>query len=231
MACEIETNANTLIDIKYDQVFNKTKTITIIDWDDTLFPTTVVSSNMNWIDDPKSMPDKIKSNFEKLSIQITYLITAAKTFGDVIIISNAAREWIISSVTLIPNAIDILKSVEIISTREYCKITSTDPQQWKTNSFLKKMGYYCELNPNTILNVVCIGDSLIEYEAIKSVESYVNNCDINNIVYRKSVKFIDKPTIKSIIIQLFNLAELMRKSPEQITCYGNWNYGDWNNKN
>jgi hypothetical protein len=230
MACEIEINANTLLYLKYDQVFNKTKTITILDWDDTLFPTTLVSSNMNWIDDPKSMPDKIKLEFEILSVQIIYLITAAKTFGDVVIISNAAKEWLISSVILIPNVVEILRTVEIISTREYCQITSDDPQQWKTNTFFKKIGYYCESNPNTILNVVCIGDSIIEYEAIKSVEKYINNGDINNIVYRKNIKFIDKPSIKSIIKQIFELAELMRKSPDKITCYGNWN-GNWKNKN
>jgi len=158
----------------------------------------------------------------------------AKTYGDVIIISNATKEWIISSVKLIPDTIEILRTIEIISTREYCKITSADPQEWKTNTFLKKFGYYCESNPNTIFNVVCIGDSPIEYEAIKSVTNYINNCDINNIVYRKHVKFIDKPSIKYIIKQIFNFAELMRKSPHLINAQGNWNgdsNGNWNNKN
>jgi len=230
MEYEIETNANTLLDIKYDKTFNKNKTITIIDWDDTLFPTTVVSSNMNWIEDLKLMPDKIKSDLQKLSLQIKYLIMAAKTYGDVVIISNATKEWITYSITLIPDAIEILETVEIISTREYCQITSADPQQWKTNTFFKKMGHICENNPNTVLNVVCIGDSIIEYTAMKSVTNYINISDINNIIYRKNIKFIDKPSIRAISKEIFHLAELMRKSPDLINQVGHWNF-NYNGKN
>src|SRR5438132_10051267 len=78
---------------KEDLLINSENTLIIIDWDDTLYPTTWIVENNIDLTDPKSRYKYIKY-FENLDNQLSEALGHMMTLGEVLIITNAMLEWI-----------------------------------------------------------------------------------------------------------------------------------------
>jgi hypothetical protein len=109
--------------------------ITIIDWDNTLFPMDLFESNPKWFRNHSSIPNDIKIMLYKISQTIISLISSAKKYGPVAIISNATLDWIRKCMYVIPEIIPVLDPVFIISAQDNWKHKSNDPGVWKIYSF------------------------------------------------------------------------------------------------
>lgn len=175
---------------------NNETTLIILDWDDTLFPTTWIhKNNVNIFNNKKLLYDKF---FKHLDTLLHKLFQKMTKYGTVIIITNALLNWIDISLTLLPNLSQLFKNKEIqlVSARgEYSHITK-DPELWKKLAFkneLKKISEKKHIN-----NVISMGDA--EYEYFALINLYEQNKKDFKLL--KSVKFIRYPSIIQIYSQV-----------------------------
>ncbi|CAE7294600.1 glmS [Symbiodinium natans] len=149
-------------------------TLIIFDWDDTLLCTSAIQSTR-----PPGQKDLLALEAEGIK-----LLELAKTLGTVIIITNAIEGWVQHSADkYLPTLAKHLKDVEIVSARARFEDTfPDDPTQWKVEAF-------CQVKENsqTIANLVALGDSTAEMEALHAMAK------LYHISYTKTIKFKGKP--------------------------------------
>jgi hypothetical protein len=188
----------------------KKNTVIIIDWDDTLFPTSWVTQNKINLNNHKSI-DKYIQYFEQLDRSLIKLLNKILCYGKIIIITNALLEWIKISSVIIPNTYLLLKKIKIVSARQKYQKYSSDPMIWKKNAF--KYEINMEIQNNLFINVLSIGDALYEYNAL------VNLKNLNTPKLLKSIKFLKSPSHDKLIDQLnvlYNVIEYVCKNPNHL---------------
>ena len=188
--------------------------IFIIDWDDTLFPTTWVNKNKIEFTNQESI-NNYKLYFLELDKTISTLLNSLNQAGDIYIVTNANIGWIKSCLSILNLTRNVIinNNIRIVSARDSYSQTNNSPTEWKILTFqdiiediLNKINF----KPNTIFNIISIGDAIYEYVALVNLDSYLKayinnkkkyiNCDFNYLL--KSIKFIDKPEFDYIIDQL-----------------------------
>jgi len=187
----------------------KDKTLIILDWDDTLFPTTWITTNN--INIKNGITDKnIINYFNLVDKELYKLLTKLMSYGTVIIITNAMINWINISVTLLKQTNSLLRlnkssraPILVISARE-THGSEPDPNQWKKKTFIDIIQQY-HYNKN---NIISIGDA--EYEYIALINLHVKT--LHNYRLLKSVKFIRYPTRDLLLDQI----KVMTKASKQV---------------
>ena len=186
---------------------NNETTLIILDWDDTLFPTTWIHKHKIDIFNNTSL--LYTKFFKNLDILLHKLFKLLIQCGTVIIITNALLNWIDISITLLPNLNNLIKTshVQIKSARgEYSHINK-DPEMWKKMAFRNEIKHII-MNIN-INNIISIGDADYEYYALINLCDNYNN--INEFKLLKSIKFIRYPDIIQIYKQIDLLSECIIK--------------------
>ena len=186
---------------------NNNSTLIILDWDDTLFPTSWISKNNIEFLSPKNKEILYKKFFYKLDIHLVELFKKMLKCGDIIIITNALLNWINMSITILPkmsNLINNNNNIKIVSARgEFSKYTN-NMTDWKKMAFKREVEL---INKNKkINNIISIGDAEYEYFAL------INLYDKNNFKLLKAIKFKRYPNIYEIDEQI----EIMINSIEDI---------------
>ncbi len=186
--------------------------IFIIDWDDTLFPTTWVNSNGINLNDSNSISN-YKLYFLELDKTLSNFLNSFNKIGDIYIVTNANIKWIkscLSILNLTREAI-IKNNIRIVSARDSYSQVNNSPTEWKILTFqdilediVKKITK--NLKPNTCLNILSLGDANYEYIALINLDSYFKTnlpkmCKNVNYLL-KSIKFIEKPEFNCVIDQL-----------------------------
>ena len=186
--------------------------IFIIDWDDTLFPTTWVNKNNIELTNIEST-NNYKLYFIELDKTISILLESLNKFGDIYIVTNANLRWIKSCLFILPltQKLIIEKKIRIVSARDLHSLTTNSPTDWKILTFqniiediINKINK--NFKPNTIFNIISIGDAMYEYVALINLDIFLKkftNCNFNYLL--KSIKFIDKPDFDFVIDQIQNL--------------------------
>jgi len=182
-------------DVKKEDIVNLNliNNLIIFDWDDTLFATTSIGYSESDIND-KKFSSELESNFIILSEIVLKVLQKAIKYYKVVIITNAEIGWVeFSSQKLIPDVYKFIRehNIDIISAREKYKNKFNNHLEWKTHTFqdfLDSLG-------NISLNVTSFGDNISERMALKNL--YGINLDL-----KKSIKFIEAPTIKHLINEL-----------------------------
>lgn len=174
-------------------MLNMLKTLIILDWDDTLFPTTWVVDNS--IDlTSLDVRNRYIVFFSKLDLILHKLLSTLISLGTVVIVTNAMVKWIKISSTILPNTQKLISSkIEVISAKDaYQKIYPNDGYMWKHNVFQTLD------NDTDYQNIVSVGDADYEFKALISL--YDN--DENRLKHLKNVKFIKSPSYDILIDQL-----------------------------
>jgi len=165
-------------------------TVIVLDWDDTLFPTSWVINNKIDLTDPNNRIIYYKF-FNKLDNILYDLLSNMSTFGKVIIITNAMIKWIDLSSSVLSKTQELLKKIKIVSAREnYNKITSI--KNWKKNTFSDEIG-------DNFINIISMGDAYYEYHAI--INLYKKE-EFHDNKYFKTVQFIRNPESDVLIEEL-----------------------------
>lgn len=189
----------------------------IIDWDDTLFPTSWVNKNNIDMTKPQEML-KYKLYFLELDKTISNLLNTLNEFGDIFIVTNASLNWIkycLSNLVYTRNTI-IKNNIRIVSARDSYSGNNSSPTEWKILTFqdivediIKKINK--NIKPNTFINIISIGDAMYEYMALINLDNFIKSYIKSNIVQHtqqhfnyllKSVKFVEKPDFSYIIDQI-----------------------------
>jgi len=190
--------------------------IFIIDWDDTLFPTTWVNRNDINLMNSESL-SQYKLYFLELDKTISSLLESLNKVGDIFIVTNANIKWIKSCLVVlnITRKFIIDKKIRLVSARDSYSQTNNSPTEWKILTFqdiiediMNKINK--NFRPNTIINIISIGDAMYEYIALINLDNFIKsyiinrnnkfNCNFNYLL--KNIKFIEKPDFDYIIDQM-----------------------------
>ena len=157
----------------------------VFDWDDTFMPT-------SWLEKIKHSPDQEGlqelADLSKVAISV---ITQAKLYGLVIIVTNADEGWVHQSCSQhMPLLQPHLAGIPIISAQEKYSLLYPDPRQWKIAAFRDEL--LPDLLPYTSLNVVSIGDGLPEFTAINYLKNLIKPY-LNINLITKGIKLLEKP--------------------------------------
>jgi len=174
---------------------NKNNTLIILDWDDTLFPTSWVNKhNIDIINMDKTIYVKF---FEKIDVSLSKLFRTLNKLGDVLIVTNALLNWINISSKILPVTNEIFKNnqhMKFVSARgEYSSVTNNQ-NEWKKFAFineLKKRSHRKNIN-----NIISIGDAEYEYNALINLHNGYHSRLL------KAIKFVRYPDNNSIHEQI-----------------------------
>ena len=157
----------------------------VFDWDDTFMPT-------SWLEKIKHSPDQEGlqelADLSKVAISV---ITQAKLYGLVIIVTNADEGWVHQSCSQhMPLLQPHLAGIPVISAQEKYSLVYPDPRQWKIAAFRDEL--LPDLLPYTSLNVISIGDGLPEFTAINYLKNLIKPYLKINLI-TKGIKLLEKP--------------------------------------
>jgi hypothetical protein len=174
-------------------------TLFILDWDDTLFPTSWVTKNGIDIINNDSR-NRYVENFKDLDRALSSFLKNISKYGTVIVVTNAMKDWVKLSSIVLPQTSHILKSINVISARSLISGVSNDANEWKKKTF--QMIVDGEFKDKKLMNIINIGDSLYEHQALVSL----TQSNFDKIKYLKSFKLVKEPSYDHLIeeIELLN---------------------------
>jgi hypothetical protein len=170
---------------------NKSNSLVILDWDNTLFPSTWVTRNYINLND-REVRNKYLDFFSELDTLIFTLLKNISEYSKVIIITNALPVWIKICSGVLPKTSYLLNNIRVISARKNFQKVSSDATEWKKLAFKDEVEK--ELDIKNIQNIISVGDASYEYNAL------INLYNKNRIL--KSMKFLEEPTQEVLKDQL-----------------------------
>ena len=167
--------------------FKKEETLVILDWDDTLLPT-------SWFDYVDIEMEIVKNKIDLLDdLNCKFLDIILKN-AFIIIVTNSTYSWFkMTSEKFLPKTLNYIndKNIKIISAREENSMRfSDDIYMWKVSTFRDI------LLRNNFNNIISIGDSLYERSALFNLLNDFKKINVKNI------KLKDNPSIDQLITQL-----------------------------
>jgi len=176
------------------------QTVTIFDWDDTLLCT-------SWLNDlednGEAMPRSVEKHLRGIARVVAEVLELASTYGPVFIITNASEGWVEDSASRwIPELLPVLKAVPIISARsKFEKEFPYSPGMWKIKAFSEMQK---QLPGNIVTNLLSIGDSNFEMDAVHAVAAKFDEAIV------KTIKFMERPNPARLLKQLELLSSRYR---------------------
>lgn len=177
---------------------NKYKTLTILDWDDTLFPTSwIVKNDINLTN--KNTQHQYIVFFSQLDTILYKILIKLLKYGKVFIVTNAVIKWVIISSTILPNTQKLISNnITIISAREMFQNKYPDKMHlWKKLTFKQLIDN--NFSEYQYQNIISIGDAEHEFNA--TVDLYDKNSVIKHKLL-KTIRFKKDPSFESLIDQL-----------------------------
>lgn len=184
------------------------ETIIAFDWDDTLLSSSWLASLGYRLDsNMSSAPTSLIQQLAVLATTVIALLRLAHQHGRVVVVTNAETGWVeLSAQKFFPSVFPVLNelNITIFSARSTFESTYPDsPLKWKSAAFehiLNETTLTAEQlsQCSTIIhkNVISLGDSHVEREAVRNVTSEMMN------TLCKSVKFAERPTCDQLVRQL-----------------------------
>lgn len=173
-------------------------TIILLDWDDTLLPSTMLTSLGYRVDEKSTLPTELAADLKGLEEDVIRLLDTCQQHGTVVLVTNAETGWVeLSSERFMPTVIEAIKerAIKIVSARSaYDGPFPNSPVDWKQTAFVSQVGLLCD--KAEAVNLVSIGDSLNERTAAHHVGGQYESGSI------KTVKFVERPDIDQIRRQL-----------------------------
>lgn len=171
--------------------FSPEETLVILDWDDTLLPTSwIEAQGLRLACDSEPSPEQ-RALLELMAQWASRTLHKAKTYGSVIIVTNAEHGWIeLSCEKFMPALLHELEGVKILSARSrYERQGVAQPSDWKLLAFRGEIElFFLSLGDlGRRKNIVSVGDSSHEREALIRVTDCVpNSC-------AKALKLMERP--------------------------------------
>ena len=162
-------------------IHNK-KPLIILDWDDTLYPTSTIIGDI-------PLPTK---NIQLLDTKVSMLLKICKSLNtNTVIVTNATKKWVIHHLKMMPKTSILISQSNIYSARDLNISNSTNALLWKIPVFRKVYDIFRGSE------LISIGDGYAEKVALSCI----------NIDTKKSVMFKKKPSFCMLIkeIEMMNI--------------------------
>lgn len=187
--------------------FSSEETILIFDWDDTVLPSSWVHEQGLRLDGDSTVSDAQQEELSKLAALAGETLRLAKQLGTVVLVTNAERGWIeLSCQKFLPALYPSLETVKLLSARsEYETPTVSNPFDWKLKAFTSEIDRVFHADANRRKNILSLGDSHHEREALISATAQLPNCRT------KSLKFVERPRIEQLCKEHTLVASCFRR--------------------
>mmetsp|Transcript_12218 Transcript_12218/g.36298 ORF Transcript_12218/g.36298 Transcript_12218/m.36298 type:complete len:285 (+) Transcript_12218:66-920(+) len=182
--------------------FSFEETVLILDWDDTVLPSTWVNRQGLRLDEGSQVSAWQRQQLAEVAEVAAKTIRIAKQYGTVVLVTNAERGWIeLSCQKFMPTLVPSLENLKVVSARTtYESAECPAPVDWKIHAFdnetRRLYGWDTMVDPDQRKNMLSMGDGVHEREALLQVSSVLPNCR------SKSLKFVERPDIAQISKQL-----------------------------
>jgi hypothetical protein len=181
--------------------FSTEGSLIIFDWDDTLFPTSMLLKEGLGAGGCVSLSENVTAQVQSVATSAAALLRTARLQGQVIIVTNAAQGWVEWCCEhIVPELALALAGVRVVSARsafaEPLGLLAT-PWEWKKLAFEHEIRAFCEERASCSerLQVVSIGDSMHEHEALWNAWKVVSGfCP-------KTVQLLVGPTSEKLVCQ------------------------------
>uniref|UniRef100_A0A7S4GQE3 Uncharacterized protein n=1 Tax=Oxyrrhis marina TaxID=2969 RepID=A0A7S4GQE3_OXYMA len=173
----------------FPQSFSPAETVFFLDWDDTLFPTSVFRER--GLLHEKSLPEELAPVLKGHAKKVEELLAALQELGQVIIVTGSGGDWVAHTAKRFLGITTLPPSV---SARTQYGHLGEDPLVWKEAAFrdaLASLG-----TPTGWKNVISIGDAEVERQALCRV------CAYQPTVIPKAMKLMDNPSLDTLTKQL-----------------------------
>eukprot|EP01051_Picozoa_sp_SAG22_P004559 SAG22_NODE_247_length_13918_cov_7.885375_3_plen_224_part_00 len=184
----------------------------MLDWDDTLLPTTQLTDNYgDFITGGAALPKQVVDQLAALQATTINFLAECTALGHVTVITNAMNGWVnLSGRLFVPDVLQTLHDhgIEVIYAREKHGDLG-DAEEWKMSAFAGLVESMSDEIPVQRMHLVSIGDSVFERNAAHYASS---EYAIGSV---KTVKLIDPwegPTIPQLTNQLQFLTGAMREA-------------------
>jgi hypothetical protein len=183
-----------------DNKFAEKDTIFIFDWDDTVLPSSWLQQQKLRVDESCEPTPEQWAELDEVAARAKETLIAAKRYGHVMLVTNAERGWIeLSCAKFLPSIAPILEDVKRMSARtSYESAQASSPLDWKVLAFEDEIRrFFAEgaEEQGRRKNVLSLGDSLHEREALLRATSQLPNCR------SKSLKFAEHPSTRQMCDQ------------------------------
>eukprot|EP00188_Purpureofilum_apyrenoidigerum_P002913 Plantae.Rhodophyta-Purpureofilum_apyrenoidigerum.ctg2964.p1 GENE.Plantae.Rhodophyta-Purpureofilum_apyrenoidigerum.ctg2964~~Plantae.Rhodophyta-Purpureofilum_apyrenoidigerum.ctg2964.p1 ORF type:complete len:291 (-),score=36.01 Plantae.Rhodophyta-Purpureofilum_apyrenoidigerum.ctg2964:54-800(-) len=162
------------------------RTVTILDWDDTLLASThlFAEEKRAMAKGERHASETFTEQMRILEDHVISLLAEAQKFGDVIIITNAEAGWVeMSGQQFMPNVISHLQrhNIRVVSARSSCEsVFPMEPIMWKTTSFWNELVSMYTVPSD--LNVLVIGDGVGERVAAQLLQLNLANSVVKTLM-------------------------------------------------
>jgi len=171
--------------------FSVDATFIIFDWDDTILPTSWLSQNQLFINDPAPLPDYAKEELDRVAEAARSMLLAANKAGKVVVITNADEGWVeLSCQKFMPSLTGLMQQFPVISARTTFERQGVScPFEWKVRAFAQEVDkFFSTVSGDMKRNIISLGDSNHEREAVLKVSKSMLEDHVT-----KSVKFMVRP--------------------------------------
>lgn len=167
-------------------------TLIILDWDDTILPTSFLAACGYRVDGPDPTAD-LAAELAGYACHVESMLRTLLALGMVIICTNAETGWVeLTCRKFLPGLETLVASIEKISARsEFEPRGVTSPFDWKRYAFSWL------LSTRGRSNVLSVGDSVHERAAV------IHACSAfgGRGVCCKSLKFLERPGVRELVLQ------------------------------
>lgn len=180
--------------------FSANETLFILDWDDTLLPTSWIEAQGLRVGGGAPILAEQSKHLEILAERASQTLRLAKAYGTVVVVTNAEQGWIeLSCQKFMPSLWGALEDVKLLSARSHFEHQGVaQPSVWKLLAFRDEIepffGPGCGSHDATPQrNIISIGDSLHEREALIRVTDRFPNS------WAKAMKLMEKPSAEEFL--------------------------------
>jgi len=188
-------------------------TLIILDWDDTMVPTTWLQ-NQGLLADGSEPDREQRMDLGKATRYVERTLRKARQLGTVVVITNADVGWVhLSCRRYLPSLIPLMEGVKVLSARStYEPWGVSSPLEWKCLAFDEVIAPFPAaaktIDGKSKRCVVSVGDSKHERAALRHNTQGLADCQA------KSVKFIQKPSLLQLVYQHDILSDMLKEVVE-----------------
>jgi hypothetical protein len=181
--------------------------ISILDFDDTIFPTTYcISTQQLFINENKPTPIIINPT---LFGSIYELLSTVLNYSDhTYIVTNSNRDWLTFCLNILTNCQPLFGRINIVSTHDLGFVKSPDRHDWKRMTFANIFDDLLsdgKITLETPVTLVSMGDSHYDHDAANYITQIYKNVGL------VSLKFRENPD-QSLLIQEQEAAIILCKN-------------------
>lgn len=208
LSCKSTTSTNSTTDFHLPN-----QTIIILDWDDTLCPSTTCMRHHGLSVLGAPPEGEVARALEELAGEVRCLLEqASELAGKVVIVTNAEEGWVdLSCKAWLPTLQSSLRQCEVASARSTWEPRGVaSPAGWKARTFEDVIDkFYSRYQSQSWKNIISVGDAPHEREALSRVVRWAPVAH-GKKCRSKSVKFVLRPSIEQLTRELQMLRESLK---------------------